>query len=152
MPVTSIINGKHLCANQGARYLHSISYFGSHVENNLHWIWHSRPPGSKEACAGICGQEPLCPTTASPKHLIKTDLEAHAEVDRETGAEELINAMDNKRALPMAAGIKKVMCPMELLLVPALPAYGFGSAGISYYSSMVKVCCCHGLPCQWTNC
>ena len=46
-------------------------------------------------------------TFAGYEYPNKTDLEAHAQVDREIGAEGIV-LLDNKQALPMAAGIKKV--------------------------------------------
>ena len=45
-------------------------------------------------------------TFAGYEYPNKTDLEAHAQVDREIGAEGIV-LLDNKQALPMAAGIKK---------------------------------------------
>ena len=66
------------------------------------------------------------------------DLEAHAQVDREIGAEGIV-LLDNKQALPMAAGIKKVALygTTSYDMVPA--GMGFGSTGIGYYTvSMVE--------------
>ena len=80
-------------------------------------------------------------TFAGYEYPNKTDLEAHAQVDREIGAEGIV-LLDNKQALPMAAGIKKVALygTTSYDMVPA--GMGFGSTGIGYYTvSMVE-----GLP------
>lgn len=61
-------------------------------------------------------------TFAGYEYPNKTDLEAHAQVDREIGAEGIV-LLDNKQALPMAAGIKKWPF-MELLpMTWFLPAW-----------------------------
>ena len=76
-------------------------------------------------------------TFAGYEYPNKTDLEAHAQVDREIGAEGIV--LDNKQALPMAAGIKKVALygTTSYDMVPA--GMGFGSTGIGYYTvSMVE--------------
>ena len=70
-------------------------------------------------------------TFAGYEYPNKTDLEAHAQVDREIGAEGIV--------LPMAAGIKKVALygTTSYDMVPA--GMGFGSTGIGYYTvSMVE--------------
>ena len=77
-------------------------------------------------------------TFAGYEYPNKTDLEAHAQVDREIGAEGIV-LLDNKQALPMAAGIKKVALygTTSYDMVPA--GMGFGSTGIGYYTvSMVE--------------
>ena len=72
-------------------------------------------------------------TFAGYEYPNKTDLEAHAQVDREIGAEGIV-LLDNKQALPMAAGIKKVALygTTSYDMVPA--GMGFGSTGIGYYT------------------
>ena len=77
-------------------------------------------------------------TFAGYEYPNKTDLEAHAQVDREIGAEGIV-LLDNKQALPMTAGIKKVALygTTSYDMVPA--GMGFGSTGIGYYTvSMVE--------------
>ena len=62
------------------------------------------------------------PYLAGYEYPNKTDLEAHAPVDREIGAEGIV-LLDNKQALPMTAGIKKWPF-MELLpMTWFLPAW-----------------------------
>lgn len=77
-------------------------------------------------------------TFAGYNYPNKTDLEAHAQIDREIGAEGIV-LLDNRQALPMAAGIKKVALygTTSYDMVPA--GMGFGSTGVGYYTvSMVE--------------
>ena len=63
----------------------------------------------------------------------ETDLKGHAQVDRKIGAEGIV-LLDNKEALPLAQGVKKVALygTTSYDMVPA--GMGFGSTGIGYYT------------------
>lgn len=77
-------------------------------------------------------------TFAGYNYPNETDLKAHAQVDRRVGAEGIV-LLDNKNALPMAAGIRKVGLygTTSYDMVPA--GMGFGSTGFGYYTvSMVE--------------
>lgn len=77
-------------------------------------------------------------TFAGYNYPNETDLKAHAQVDRRVGAEGIV-LLDNKNALPMAAGIRKVALygTTSYDMVPA--GMGFGSTGFGYYTvSMVE--------------
>ena len=68
----------------------------------------------------------------------ETDLKAHAQVDRQVGAEGIV-LLDNRNALPMSADIKKIGLygTTSYDMVPA--GMGFGSTGFGYYTvSMVE--------------
>ncbi len=68
----------------------------------------------------------------------ETDLKAHAQVDRQVGAEGIV-LLDNNGALPMSADIKRVGLygTTSYDMVPA--GMGFGSTGFGYYTvSMVE--------------
>lgn len=77
-------------------------------------------------------------TFAGYNYPNETDLKAHAQVDRQVGAEGIV-LMDNRNTLPMAADIKKVGLYgiTSYDMVPA--GMGFGSTGFGYYTaSMVE--------------
>lgn len=77
-------------------------------------------------------------TFAGYRYPNETDLKAHAQVDRQVGAEGIV-LLDNRNTLPMAAGVKKIGLygTTSYDMVPA--GMGFGSTGFGYYTvSMVE--------------
>ena len=72
-------------------------------------------------------------TYAGYQYPNETDLKGHAQVDRKIGAEGIV-LLDNKEALPLAQGVKKVALygTTSYDMVPA--GMGFGSTGIGYYT------------------
>ena len=74
-----------------------------------------------------------CHSFAGYKYANETDLKAHSQVDREVGAEGIV-LLDNREALPLAAGIKNVALygTTSYDMVPA--GMGFGSTGRGYYT------------------
>lgn len=74
-----------------------------------------------------------CHSFAGYKYANETDLKAHSQVDREVGAEGIV-LLDNREALPLAAGVKNVALygTTSYDMVPA--GMGFGSTGRGYYT------------------
>ena len=74
-----------------------------------------------------------CHSFAGYKYANETDLKAHSAVDREVGAEGIV-LLDNRAALPLAAGVKNVALygTTSYDMVPA--GMGFGSTGRGYYT------------------
>lgn len=74
-----------------------------------------------------------CHSFGGYKYANETDLKAHSQVDREVGAEGIV-LLDNREALPLAAGVKNVALygTTSYDMVPA--GMGFGSTGRGYYT------------------
>lgn len=74
-----------------------------------------------------------CHSFAGYKYANETDLKVHSQVDREVGAEGIV-LLDNREALPLAAGVKNVALygTTSYDMVPA--GMGFGSTGRGYYT------------------
>ena len=74
-----------------------------------------------------------CHSFAGYRYANETDLKAHSLVDREVGAEGIV-LLDNRQALPLAQGVKKVALygTTSYDMVPA--GMGFGGTGHGYYT------------------